>query len=87
MNTTSSTPTRIRREATSHRDFLTVTEVAMHLGVAKTAIYGWLARGDIAYHRVGRLVRIRRADVDAYLERNRVEHRPTTRAYGRYPQA
>ena len=42
-------------------------------GVGKTALYGWLSRGDIAYHRVGRLIRIRAEDVEAYLNRNRVD--------------
>ena len=67
-------------------DLLTTAEVATKLGVAKSAVYEWLARRDIAHHRVGRLIRIREADVAAFLDRNRVEYAPRRR-YGRFPEA
>ena len=54
-------------------DFLTVEEAAQRLGIAKSAMYEWLAHGVIAHHRVGRLIRIREADVAAYLASVRVE--------------
>ena len=74
-------PNKIGQEA----GFLNVTEVARKLRVGKTALYGWLARGHIAHHRVGRLIRIKASDVEAFLSRNRVEQlAPHT--YDRYPQ-
>lgn len=63
-------------------DFLTVQEAAARLGIAKSALYEWLAHGVIAYHRVGRLIRIREADVAAYLARVRVEANEDS-SYGR----
>ncbi len=90
---TESTATLQRKDAADHgcavavpRDLITAAEVASRLGVAKSAVYEWVARRDIAYHRVGRLIRIREADVAAFLDRNRVESAPRRR-YGRYPQA
>ncbi|MDQ7814250.1 MAG: helix-turn-helix domain-containing protein [Patescibacteria group bacterium] len=67
-------------------DLITAAEVATRLGVAKSAVYEWIARRDIAYHRVGRLIRIRETDVAAFLNRNRVEYNPRRR-HVRYPEA
>jgi excisionase family DNA binding protein len=55
--------------------FLKVHEIARRLGVGKTALYSWLSRGDIAYNRVGRAIRIQEADVETFLARTRVESR------------
>lgn len=60
-------------------DFLTAEEVGRHLGIAKASVYARLARGDLSYHRVGRLVRIHRQDLDAFIVRTRVEARPPHR--------
>lgn len=74
-------------EVAVHPDsFLTADDVASTLGIAKTSVYDRLSRGDLAYHRIGRLVRIRRNDLDAFITRTRVEVRPPNR-YGRPPQA
>ena len=67
-------------------DLITAADVASRLGVAKSAVYEWIARRDIAHHRVGRLIRIREADVAEFLNRNRVDYAPRRR-YGRYPEA
>jgi excisionase family DNA binding protein len=75
----SSTPTVVAAATTDRipSDFLTVEEAARRLGIAKSALYEWLAHGVIAHHRVGRLIRIREADVVAYLARVRVEANPS----------
>lgn len=67
-------------------DFLTPAQVASRLGIGKTSLYEWLARGDIAYHRMGKLIRVRESDVADFILRNRVEHAPRRR-YGSYPKA
>jgi excisionase family DNA binding protein len=54
-------------------DLMTPVEAARLLRTSKSALYGWLARGDIRHYRVGRLVRIRGADLAEYLERHRNE--------------
>lgn len=71
----STTPTAVASVTVDRipSDFLTVEEAARRLGIAKSALYEWLAHGVIAHHRVGRLIRIREADVAAYLASVRVE--------------
>lgn len=65
-------------------DFLTVPEVADRLGIHKSVLYGWLSRRVIAFHRVGRLIRVREADVASYILHNRVEAQPLPQ-YGSHP--
>jgi excisionase family DNA binding protein len=84
--TTSTSVPEGSNTATIPSDFLTTAQVARRLGIGKTSIYEWLAKGDIAYHRMGRLIRVRESDVADFIHRNRVEHAPRRR-YGRYPQA
>ena len=55
---------------------LTVAEVAEQLRIHKSVMYDWLRRGDIAYCRVGRLIRIRESDLALFIKRNRVDGRP-----------
>lgn len=57
--------------ASTAAQFFTPAQIAQKLGVAKSALYEWLARGDIAYHRFGRIIRISTADVEDYLSRTR----------------
>lgn len=65
-------------------DLLTPAQVASALGIAKTGLYGLLARGHIPFQRVGRLIRLREGDVAGYLTRTRTEARPP-RTYVRLP--
>ena len=60
---------------------LTVSEVAWQLRIHKSVMYDWLRRGDIAYYRVGRLIRIRESDLASFIKRNRVDTRPKS-VYG-----
>lgn len=50
-------------------------EAAEYLGVATQTLYNWRATGRvrIPYVRLGRLVKYIRADLDAYLERQRID--------------
>ena len=66
-------------------DLLTPNEAANRLRTSKAALYEWLARGDIRHYRVGRLVRIREADLAEYLERRRSEPPARPSRYVRYP--
>jgi excisionase family DNA binding protein len=83
--TTTTTPSSIPQSAEAER-FLNAEEVSRELGIAKTSLYDRLAQGDLAHHRIGRLVRIRRHDLDAYIARTRVEARPPHR-HARNPEA
>lgn len=48
--------------------FVTVAEVARHLGVPRSWVYERTASGDIPHVRVGRYVRLRLSEVDRWLD-------------------
>lgn len=50
---------------------MTPGELQSWLGCGRTKIYELLQTGEIRSYRVGRLVRIRREDVEEFLERHR----------------
>lgn len=82
--TTSATAERVSSIALP-ADLLTPNEAARKLRTSKAALYEWLARGDIRHYRVGRLVRIREADLAEYLERRRNEPPARPSRYGKHP--
>jgi len=45
-----------------------VDEVAIHLHVAKDSVYRWVESRGLPAHRVGRLLRFKLSDVDAWVE-------------------
>lgn len=45
-----------------------VDEVAIHLRVAKDSVYRWVESRDLPAHRVGRLLRFKLSEVDAWVE-------------------
>ena len=44
-----------------------VEEVANHLGVAKDTVYRWVQSRGLPAHRVGRLLKFKVSDVDAWV--------------------
>jgi len=44
--------------------WLSVGEIAEHRGVSKDSVYAWVSAGRIPGHRVGRLWKFKRAEVD-----------------------
>jgi excisionase family DNA binding protein len=49
--------------------WITVAEVAEHLGVAAITIYRWLEKGQIPAHRVGRQWRFNQGEIDEWVKR------------------
>lgn len=47
------------------RTFITIGETAEHFGVCTRTIRNWIATGRLTGYRVGRLVRLDAAEVDA----------------------
>jgi excisionase family DNA binding protein len=45
-----------------------VDEVATHLHVAKDSVYRWIESRGLPAHRVGRLLRFKLSDVDAWVQ-------------------
>lgn len=54
-------------------NFLTVAEVAAELRVSTMTVYRLIKSDQLAATRIGKSLRIRRGDVDRYLERRYTE--------------
>ena len=62
----------MRRAPSDAVDWIPTGRVAAVLGVTPRTVYGLVNAGDLPAFKVGRLIRFRAADVDAYLEGARV---------------
>jgi excisionase family DNA binding protein len=60
--------------------WLSVDQIADHLGVSKESIYRWLEREMLPAHRVGRLWKFKMAEIDAWVIRGGLD---TTRIKSR----
>lgn len=47
--------------------WLSVEEIAAHLGVSKETVYRWLEKEKIPAHRVGRLWKFKASEVDQWV--------------------
>jgi len=64
--------------------YLTVAEAAAHLNTSERFVRRLIAERRIAFHHVGRHVRIAVVDIDAFIQSGRVEPitlRPSGRGY------
>ena len=50
--------------------WLSVMEIAEYLGVRRETIYKWLERKNMPAHKVGRLWKFKRDEVDAWVRRD-----------------
>jgi excisionase family DNA binding protein len=48
--------------------WVSVDDVAKHLGVAKDSVYRWIERRGLPAHRIGRLWKFRLSEVDKWVE-------------------
>ena len=48
--------------------WLSVEEIAEHLGISKDTVYAWIAKRNMPAHRVGRLWKFQKAEVDAWVK-------------------
>lgn len=53
--------------------WLGTPQVAEELGLTPRTVYGLVNRGELAAHRFGRVIRVRREDLDDFLRRSRVQ--------------
>ncbi|MGE3540249.1 MAG: helix-turn-helix domain-containing protein [Candidatus Tectimicrobiota bacterium] len=47
--------------------WVSVDEVAKHLGVAKDSVYRWIEHRDLPAHKIGRLWKCKLSEVDAWV--------------------
>jgi excisionase family DNA binding protein len=47
--------------------------VAATFGVSRRTVWRWVARGEIGYRRIGRVIRFTREDVTEFIARSRVK--------------
>ena len=53
---------------TSEERWLSVEEIAVHMGVSKETVYRWLERGKIPAHRIGKLWKFKASEVDQWVK-------------------
>jgi len=51
-----------------HEPWVSVGEVAKHLGIAKDTVYRWIESRSLPAHRVGRLWKFKLSQVDGWIE-------------------
>ena len=56
--------------------WLSVLEIASHLGVSKETVYRWLEQQKIPGHKIGRLWKFRSSEVDAWVIDGGATERP-----------
>ena len=54
--------------------WVSVDEVAKHLGVAKDSVYRWIEHKDLPAHKLGRLWKCKLSEVDAWVRTRRTAH-------------
>jgi excisionase family DNA binding protein len=59
--------------------WVSVQEVADHLGVNKDTIYKWIEARDMPAHRVGRLWKFQLAEIDAWVRSGGAGEAPASR--------
>lgn len=53
-------------------EWLGTQEAARYLGIAPRTLYRFINDGRVAAFKFGRVIRLRRADLDAFIEANRI---------------
>ena len=56
--------------------WLSVDEVAVHLGVKRDTIYKWIERKDLPAHKVGRLWKFKLKEVDKWVRSGKGASKP-----------
>ncbi|MCC6697945.1 MAG: helix-turn-helix domain-containing protein [Candidatus Hydrogenedentes bacterium] len=59
--------------------WLSVDDICDHLGVSKDTVYKWIDRNDMPAHRMGRLWRFRKDEVDEWVRAGEASDKPRSR--------
>jgi excisionase family DNA binding protein len=68
--------------ATMADRWLSVDEIAAHLGISRDTVYKWIKRRDLPAHKTGRLWKFRIDEVDAWVRTGRSRQSPEPRGSG-----
>jgi len=60
-------------ENTMEERWLSVEEIAQHLGVKRDTVYKWIEKNTIPAHKVGRLWKFKISQVDAWVESDKAK--------------
>lgn len=55
------------------KTWLTPDELCAYLAMPKATLYTWVSLGKIPAHKLGRLLRFKKEEIDELMETNRVE--------------
>jgi excisionase family DNA binding protein len=55
------------------KKFLTIDELSQYLGIKKSTLYAKVERREIPFYRVGRLIFFKKDEIDAFMDKCRVE--------------
>ena len=53
------------------KEFLTIQDLSSHLDIKTSTLYLMVEERSIPHYRVGKLIRFKRAEIDAWMEGNR----------------
>ena len=53
--------------------YLSIDEASSYTGIKKSTLYAKVERREISYHRIGRLIKFTKNDLDAWMKAHRVE--------------
>ncbi len=54
-------------------EWLSTQEASRRLGITTRTLYRFVDQGDLAAYRMGRVIRVKATDVDAFIEKSRIE--------------
>ncbi len=54
-------------------DYLTIDEASAYTGIKKSTLYSKVEQREIPHYRIGRSIKFKRDDLDAWMEAHRVE--------------
>ena len=59
---------QVEVESVEQREWMSPEQVATYLGIGRTNVYALIKSGALPSYRLGKHRRVRRADVEAYME-------------------
>lgn len=63
----------VSEQITKQKELLSTTETAEFLGISKNTLYEWIIQKKIPHFKVGRLVKFKKEDLDAWLKKKKME--------------